>query len=522
MTPSIGGTPEGTESTPAGESWAGINILPDGVLLVDGRGRVQKANDVASDILGRRPADLVDARLADLFNSDELELGGWSTALMKCCPHPAAGYRFLQASGHRNDGATFSCELAISALASRAESARWVVTVRPTAHRDFHESRMRESVKMTALTDLAARVANDLNNQLAAVSGNLESVAHATRHLEGSTAQEIMAAREATQGAARIVRRLSTLANPAPSKRCPIDVADVVEHALSTAQKELDSTIAINTTCNHGGWMVSGDAQQLADILINCYLNARDAMPQGGLIVTSTHRAVSSDLGRGAHASQGRREYVRIDVTDTGVGIEPDILPRIFDPFFTTKKNAPGSGLGLASVYSILGQHEGGVAVESTVGVGTTVHIFLPRAVVTPLKLMGSVQPVRPSGSETILIIDDEAGVRRPTRRALEHSGYTVLEAPDGIRGLQLYRRERDRIGLVLLDIVMPNMSGWEVLAELRERAPSLPVVLVSGYPATDQPEDTVENGDAFLAKPFALEELLNTVRQLLDRCPAQ
>jgi two-component system cell cycle sensor histidine kinase/response regulator CckA len=156
------------------------------------------------------------------------------------------------------------------------------------------------------------------------------------------------------------------------------------------------------------------------------------------------------------------------------------------------------------------------------VGVGTTVHIFLPRAVVTPLKLMGSVQPVRPSGSETILIIDDEAGVRRPTRRALEHSGYTVLEAPDGIRGLQLYRRERDRIGLVLLDIVMPNMSGWEVLAELRERAPSLPVVLVSGYPATDQPEDTVENGDAFLAKPFALEELLNTVRQLLDRCPAQ
>lgn len=522
MTPSLDSAAEGTEATPTGESWAAITILPDGVLLVDGRGRVRKANGVASEILGRRPAELVDAHLSDLFNSDELGLDGWSTALLKCCPRPAAGYRFLQASGHRNDGTTFPCELAVSALASPAESARWVVTVRPTAHRDFHESRIRESVKMTALADLAARVANDLNNQLAAVSGNLESVAHATQHLEGSTTQEIMAALEATQGAARIVRRLSTLANPAPSKRRPIDMADVVERAVSTVQRELDSKIAVSTTCNHGEWMVSGDAEQLADILINCCLNARDAMPQGGLIVISTHRAVSSDLGRGTQASQGRRDYVRIDVTDTGTGIEPDILPRIFDPFFTTKKNARGAGLGLASVYSVLGQHEGGVTVETTVGVGTTVHIFVPRTVVTPINLVGNVQSERSSGRETILIIDDEAGVRGPTRRALENCGYTVLEAPDGIQGLQLYRREQGRVGLVLLDIVMPNMSGWEVLAALRERAPSPPVILVSGYPATDQPEDSVEDGDAFLAKPFALEELLSTVRRLLDRCPAQ
>ncbi len=522
MTSTLDKAPEGTEATPTGESWAAITILPDGLLLVDGKGRVQKANGIASEILGRRPAELVDVHLSDLFNSDEPELGCWSTTLLKCCPRPAAGYRFMQASGHRNDGTTFPCELAISALASRAESARWVIMVRPTAHRGFHESRIRESVKMTALTDLAARVANDLNNQLAAISGNLESVALASRQLEGDTTHEIMAACEATQGAARIVRRLSTLANPAPSKRRPLDMADVVERAASTAQREMDSRIAVSTTCNHGEWMVSGDAEQLADILINCCLNARDAMPQGGLIVISTHRAVSSDLTRSTQASQGRREYVRIDVTDTGIGIEPDILPRIFDPFFTTKKNAPGAGLGLASVYSILGQHEGGVTVESTVGVGTTLHIFVPRTAVTPINPVEGVQSERSSGSETILIIDDEAGVRRPMRRALEHCGYTVLEAPDGIQGLQLYRSERDRVGLVLLDIVMPNMSGWEVLAALRERAPALPVILVSGYPATDQPEDSVENGDAFLAKPFALEELLGTVRRLLDRCPVQ
>ena len=523
MTPSPDRTAEETEATPTGESWAAITILPDGILLVDGKGRVQKANGVAREILGRRPAELVDAHLSDLFDSDELESGGWSAALLKCRPRPAAGYRFLQAVGHRSDGSTFPCELAISALASRAESARWVVTVRPTAHRDFYEARMRESVKMTALTDLAARVANDFNNQLAAISGNLESVALATRHLKGSTTQEIMAAREATQGAARIVRRLSTLANPAPSMRRPIDMADVVERAVSTAQKQLHAKITITTTFNHGEWTVSGDAEQLADILINCCLNAQDAMPQGGLIAISTLRAASSELGGCTQASQGRREYVRVDVTDTGMGIEPDILPRIFDPFFTTKKNAPGAGLGLASVYSILGQHEGGVTVESTVGVGTTLHIFLPRAVVTPLNnLVGSMRSKRSSGSETILIIDDEAGVRGPTRRALEHCGYRVLEAPDGIQGLELYRRERDRVRLVLLDIVMPNMSGWEVLAALRERAPSLPVILVSGYPATDQPEDSVENGDAFLAKPFALEELLGTVRRLLDRCPVQ
>ena len=231
-----------SDAPDAGLPWSTTDALPDGILLVDGKAHVQQANGIARSMFGRAQDGLEGTHLGDLFRSEELAASGWSTSLMVYCPRPAAGYRFVQASGMRKDGSLFPCELAIAALASPTDTTRWIVTVRATTHREFHESQLRESVKMAALTDLAARVANDLNNQLAAISGNLESLSIATQHLGSDGVKEIVAARGATQRAARIVRRLSTLGNPTPSKRRPLDVADVVNRVVASVQPEVTVT----------------------------------------------------------------------------------------------------------------------------------------------------------------------------------------------------------------------------------------------------------------------------------------
>ncbi len=493
-----------------GPSWSLLELLPDSILLADAGGRVCRATSVAGGMFGWEPSELVGMRVAELLEQDARKPSG-SKEILLPSQQPAMGYRFLQARGRRKDTSAFGCEVGILTLASPIEGARWVVTVRPSAHREFQESRVRESVKMAALADLAACAANDFNNQLTAISGNLESAWLEIRESGGPGVEKLATAREATRRAARVVRRLSNLSNPAPSVLRPIDVTDVVSRAVAAVEPELRTIITINTTLNHGDWVVNGDAEQLVDILINCCLNARDAMPTGGLVTIATHRAVSHQMSGAMPVGEGRREHVRIDITDTGDGIPAEILPRIFDPFFTTKKNAPGAGLGLAAVYDVLAHHEGGVSVESTVGAGTTVHIFLPRTIASGADPAPAGEAA--SGNETILVIDDEAMVRQIARLTLEGCGYTVLEAADGSEGLQLYRQEQDRIGLVLLDLVMPGKTGLEVLAALRKITASVPVILVSGGPA-DLPEDGGAN--AFIAKPYELRHLTDTVGRLL------
>jgi CheY-like chemotaxis protein len=209
---------------------------------------------------------------------------------------------------------------------------------------------------------------------------------------------------------------------------------------------------------------------------------------------------------------------VRIEVRDTGNGIPADILPRIFEPFFTTKEAGRGSGLGLATSYAVLQQHEGGITVESAPGVGSAFHIYLPRTRDTAIGAVPTVSLEPGTGSGTILLVDDEAAVRRPLRQALGLCGYSVIEARDGLEALRIHAQPDNRIDLVILDVKMPGMSGWDVLSELKRRDPELPVILTSGYTKEDStPPADGPPPDAFLPKPYDLADLTSQVRRFLS-----
>ena len=380
----------------------------------------------------------------------------------------------------------------------------------------FRDAQLRESVKMEALANLATGIANDFNNALAAISASIELAWMHLPPAEEAALQELGVAREAARRAARLVRRLFNCARPAPSVRRPVDPRTVVLQAAAALRRELETGYEVETRFGHGDWRVSADTEQLTDIFLNLGYNARDAMASGGRITVTTSRVGLSEEDDVPLGVVRGREFVRIDVADHGAGIAPDILPRIFEPFFTTKDPGRGAGLGLAMVYGVLLQHEGGITVESAPGVGSVFRVFLPRFVadVTTPAVRVTAAPHR--AHETVLVVDNEVDIRYTMREVLEQSGYTVVEASDGASGLAALEREAEHIRLVVLDVVMPKMSGWKVLAEIRRRWPKVSVVMTSGY----APDDTQAEGsvpDAFLTKPYSLSVLVREVRRLLD-----
>ncbi len=514
----VAGEPAFEKLDLTGHRWkkALLEAFPDATFLTDDAGRVLDCNSAAARMLGYNSADLVDRRIGGLFRYDKEEVSGAIPAVSPDTFGRNQGSP-KKAFCDSTNGTSVSCEIRFRKIPNQVGRASWLVTACDTSIREFEQARMRESLKTAAAADLAARIANDFNNQLAAISGNVEAIRLQLQQ-DGVTLPSALAgARDAVESAARIVRRLESIARPAPSRLRPIDPLLILDRAAAALKAELPPKIDLTVEVDHGDWIVNADADQIGDTILNMAMNARDAMPAGGLLSISTKQE-KIPLVNGNSAGGEDREYVRIDISDTGCGISREVLPRIFDAFFTTRKAAQGAGLGLAGVYNVLSQHEGGVRVESTVGAGTTFHIFLPRAsgVSGTAWLSPQSKPVR--GNETVLLIDDEASVRSTTRSALEHFGYRVVEATDGIEGLQLFGEAPNPISIAVLDIMMPEMTGWDVLAKLKSKAPDLPVILMSGLACSGEaPTDLSAQADAFLRKPFELLELTNTVRKLLD-----
>jgi CheY-like chemotaxis protein len=363
---------------------------------------------------------------------------------------------------------------------------------------------------MEAIGQLAGGISHDLNNLLAVIGGYGELVLQALPP-EDPKREDMAEILGATRRAENLIRQLLTFSRRQVVQPKVLNINDSVSALEKILRRVLGEHIRIETALDANLGSVRADANQVDQVILNLAVNARDAMPTGGRLKIQTSNVVIED-GR----TDGATEFVMLSVSDTGVGMDAETQKHIFEPFFTTKEIGKGTGLGLATVYGITQQSGGHVEVHSEIGKGARFEIYLPRvdgdAMATERR---SDRPTNP-GSGTILLVEDNPGVKQMVGRILRERGYTVLDAEHPEEALAVSARHGDAIDLVLTDVVMPGMSGRRMVTQLRERVPGLRALFMSGYPSPAASADGAEQRESGLQKPFSPNALLDAVNTLL------
>jgi signal transduction histidine kinase/CheY-like chemotaxis protein len=387
------------------------------------------------------------------------------------------------------------------------------------------EEQLRQSQKMEALGQLTGGVAHDFNNLLTVIAGNLELL---KRQLAGTTdarsRRNIDNAMEGVKRAALLTHRLLAFSRQSPLAPEMVDVNKLVGGMSDLLHRTLGEHVAVETMLGSNLWHAEADPNQLESAILNLAVNARDAMPEGGSLTIET---ANSPIDEG-HAMSNREgvkpgDYVAICVSDTGVGMPPDVMARVFEPFFTTKPVGKGTGLGLAQVYGFMHQSGGHVTISSEIGHGTAVKLYLPRTKpgrepVRSSQAVASEAPVAPASGETILVIEDEPMVRQFSISALEGAGYSILAAEDGPAGLALLDLHPE-VALLFTDLVLAGpLNGRKVAEEACKRRPELKVLFTTGYARdTIIHHGRLDEDVSLLAKPFTAAALVTKVQDLID-----
>ncbi len=383
------------------------------------------------------------------------------------------------------------------------------------------EEQLRQSQKMEAVGQLAGGVAHDFNNQLGGIMGYAEMLAS---RLEDDRlrrwAENILVC---TRRSSDLTRQLLAFARRGQYEHTAVDLHETVAEVSGILQHSIDRRIAIEQHLEASPPYTMGDGGQVQNALLNLALNARDAMPEGGTLTVRTSNAELDDAFCKATTWEiDPGNYVRIEVADTGCGIEPGDLKRIFEPFFTTKQPGSGTGMGLAAVYGTVRQHHGAIFVESRPGRGTTFTLYLPQATDIKPAARPSDDVVVAPATARILVVDDEEMIRNLARELLVELGYRVDLAEDGAAAVEQFRDHHPTIALVLLDMIMPNMDGAETYRTLKDIDPSVRVVLLSGYSVTEKAGKILDQGaSGYVQKPFDAAELSKAVAEALAEDPS-
>jgi signal transduction histidine kinase len=379
------------------------------------------------------------------------------------------------------------------------------------------EEQLRHVQKMEAIGRLAGGVAHDFNNLLTAILGYSELVL-SEMPADGVGRPDIEEIRNAGQRAAGLTRQLLAFSRQQVLEPRVVRLNDVVANVEKLLRRVIGEDVALRVDLDPELQPVRVDPGQIEQVLINLAVNARDAMPSGGHLSVQTFSRLLAQPLLVQDVVLPPGSYAFVAVTDTGTGMPPEIVARIFEPFFTTKEPGKGTGLGLSTVYGIVRQTGGAIIVDSRPGRGTEFGIYLPCADAA-LEVEPEIQPpASVGGSETVLVVDDEPGIRALVRRALEPRGYRVLQAADGVEAFSILRQYAGAIHLLITDIVMPAMGGRELVTRLSEVRDGIPVLFLSGYPASSHDDFTIPHrAQALLMKPFTPTVLARKVRDLLN-----
>jgi PAS domain S-box-containing protein len=410
-------------------------------------------------------------------------------------------------------GGTRVSVLAGSVVISPVPTAQFLSFIVDQTERKRLEEQFRQAQKMDSIGQLAGGIAHDFNNLLTVISGYTEMMLNEIdeQHPFFESIQEIF---QAAMRAASLTQQLLTFSRRQVTQPKNIRLNDVVRDVQKMLERLITENIEIVFSLSAESGIVQADPGQLSQVLINLAVNARDAMPEGGQLIIETSNVFIDDQFAHMHLSVNEGLHVMLVVSDTGIGMSPEVQAHIFEPFFTTKEQGKGTGLGLSTVFGIVKEAGGSIWVYSEPGNGTTFKILFPAVEAAGEESRPAVVPIRSSQNETILVAEDEKGLRKFLRRTLEQQGYTVLEASNGKEALEITQRHSGKIDLLLTDLVMPQMGGTELAAAFSLARPGVPILRMSGY--TDRLGKRVET-EAYIQKPFTPNALLARIQEALE-----
>jgi two-component system cell cycle sensor histidine kinase/response regulator CckA len=488
-----------------------FSLSLDMLVVVSPNGCFRRTNPAFTEALGYEPTELYAKPFVDFIHPDD------RVRSVDIFADVRGGRRISDFENRyrRKDGEyrVFSWRATVDPVTGDVYAvARDMTTQRAT------EAQLRQAQKMEAVGQLAGGVAHDFNNLLLAMLANAE-LALATVPQSSPAAECLGEIETAGRRAAALTNQLLAFSRRQPFRPVPVDLNRLVRGLTMMLRRLLPENISIELVPEHDLAAVHADPSQLEQVIVNLCVNARDAMDGGGRLTLRTENISIEDRYQETRAWAKPGHYVLLSVTDTGVGMTAEVRERAFEPFFTTKGAHRGTGLGLSTVYGIVQKHGGMVRVQSEVGRGTTLEVYLPVAARLATDLGDKLETQPPRGTETILLAEDEERVRRALVQVLENAGYRTLVAADGAEAVRLLREHQGPVHLALLDVVMPELGGPETWEQLHRLRSNLRVLFTTGYADERYLARLPSNADV-IGKPFRTGELLAKIRKKLDEEP--
>jgi two-component system, cell cycle sensor histidine kinase and response regulator CckA len=496
-----------------------VQNSPDIIYTLDPDGTCTFMNEAVERVLGYRPESLIGTRFEDLIHPDDVEKSRWLFEERRCDERAAAGIE-IRLMCHGNPQNYRHClikQLTVPSASSEnpaGKGKRCIYGVaRDFSYRRLLEIQLREAQKMEAIGTLAGGIAHDFNNMLMCIQG-YTSLMLSSLDPGNSFYDKLLNVEHNIQLGAELTGQLLGFARSGKYHVRPMDINELVKRTAEMFGRTKKEVI-IHQRLRKDLWTALADEGQIEQVLLNLYVNAWQAMPGGGEIYLDTENEPL--VGHGLEKIGLKPgNYIKISVTDTGAGMDEKIQKRIFEPFFTTKERGRGTGLGLASAYGILENHGGGIKVFSKKGEGSTFVIYLPMtdAVIEKRpERSGEIQ----TGDETVLLVDDEDNILQVTTEMLEQMGYEVLVARNGNEALEVIREDPRKVDLLILDMIMPGLSGGKTFDRVREICSDLKVLLSSGYSINGEAEEILQRGcDGFIQKPYTMGELSEKITRIM------
>lgn len=413
----------------------------------------------------------------------------------------------------RKDKKRCWCELHVSNIIINQKNAVFGYMIDISDRKNL-ELQLLENQKLKSLGTLAGGIAHDFNNLLGGILG-YSSLLLSDISDNHPFYNDIQAIAETAKRGAELSNRILAFARGGKYQVTKININTIINDVVAILSHSLDKSVIIETNLENNIWIVHGDSRQIHQAIHNICLNARDAMPEGGKLTINTKNITIHQAHDNNTSSLAQGDYIKIIIKDTGFGMDKKTKQRIFEPFFTTKPQGEGTGLGMSMVYGIVKNHNGYINIESEVGKGTSIIIFLPKI---KEKQLNNNKNMNNSNSQLILFVDDEDIIREVGEKMLNRGGYKVLLAENGKKAVEIFKKNQERISLVIIDIIMPILDGMEASKILRSIKPDIDIIFTSGYGPEDRPDLLQLNGEYFIKKPFQTEMFIEKVREILSK----